>query len=357
MNSIDVIELTGDPFKRGLEYGNQCKDRINRFIDDDLCRINSLLPQRKRLADFMPHIKAHGEVIEDQVPDLYREIQGLAVGAEITLDLALFLQLRREMVGYRAVEPNGDCTTVCIGESAEGPLLGQTIDLNGNLEDQILLLRTSSPDKQRSAFILTFTGLLGYLGINDRGLCVGLNLVLGGEWRPGIPPYLAIRHLIDNCNCVNEAVAELKKLKLSSSRSITLCDLSSHKTLEFYEDRMSIISGRYLIHTNHYLAPEFEKFDKLNPFAKNSSVKRFNTADQVVSKGRKAMTSDDLMRVFCQKPICVPANGDIRQERTVGAVVMVPNQGEIHIRTGNPSHAITQKFKFDFGGPNNVETR
>ncbi|MGH3406778.1 MAG: hypothetical protein ACRDRJ_30385, partial [Streptosporangiaceae bacterium] len=46
-------------------------------------------------------------------------------------------------------------------------------------------------------------------------------------------------------------------------------------------------------------------------------------------------------------PICVADTGDIRRERTVAAVVMLPDRGELHIRPGDPSRSATQSFRID----------
>ncbi len=114
-------------------------------------------------------------------------------------DLAWLLQLRRELLGYSRVTA-GDCTAY----AAAGGVLAQTVDLNGNLDDQIAVLEVAGPP--RRSLLLSFGGLLGYLGVNDAGVAVGLNLVLGGTWRPGVPPYLAIRHVLDTAESVDHAV-------------------------------------------------------------------------------------------------------------------------------------------------------
>jgi isopenicillin-N N-acyltransferase-like protein len=43
--------------------------------------------------------------------------------------------------------------------------------------------------------------------------------------------------------------------------------------------------------------------------------------------------------------ICAGDTGDIRRERTVAAVVMVPDQGELHVRPGDPSRSRTATFR------------
>ena len=77
------------------------------------------------------------------------------------------------------------------------------------------MLDIGRADHGRRSLLLSFGGLLGYLGINSDGLAIGLNLVLGGDWGPGIPPYLAIRHLLDSAGSVAEALELLARTAAS----------------------------------------------------------------------------------------------------------------------------------------------
>ena len=86
-------------------------------------------------------------------------------------------------------------------------MLAQTIDLSGDLDDQITVLEIARTGSSRRVLMLSFGGLLGYLGLNSDGLTIGLNLVLAGDWRPGLPPYLVIRHLLDTAASVGDAIA------------------------------------------------------------------------------------------------------------------------------------------------------
>ena len=103
---------------------------------------------------------------------------------------AVLLQVRREILGYQKLPTMGDCTTYA--RTGPDPVLAQTVDLNGDLDDHIAVLDVATG--ARRSLVLSFGGLLGYLGVNDAGLAVGLNLVLGGAVAaraaavPGDPP-------------------------------------------------------------------------------------------------------------------------------------------------------------------------
>jgi hypothetical protein len=197
--------------------------------------------------------------------------------------------------------------------------------------------------------VLSFGGLLGYLGVNSDGLAIGLNLVLGGEWRPGLSPYLAIRHLLDNAGCVADALLILRDLPLASSRSLTLCDPTSIACVEILDNELRLVAAAPQVHTNHFLHPDFVDRDALNVFARNSSILRLKAGEAGLAGLTESAAGADVEEHFAllaQPPICVADAGDIRRERTVAAVVLLPDRGEMHVRPGDPSRSDTQVFRF-----------
>ncbi len=344
---VPFIRAAGDSFAIGERHGAERAAALAGFIDDSLCRLNLLLDRPVTITELTPALEAHGEVIAKAVPELAAEIEGLARGAGISREHALLLQLRSEIMGYRKVRALGGCTTYA--RTANTPMLAQTIDLAGDLDDQIAMLDITHPSSR--ALVLSFGGQLGYLGINSHGLAVGLNLVLGGRWRPGVPPYLAIRHLLDTAASVTEAIEILKELPIASSRNIMLCDRERAASVEILNDERRVLEplpgegeGAQIVHTNHFLHPDFAPYDEVNRFARRSSVRRFETCTDALKHLPLTATAADHMDLFTREPIRVPDNGDIRRDRTVGAVVLLPTLGELHLRPGDPAAATTQVF-------------
>lgn len=347
--AIPFVQITGEPFGAGHAHGAARAQALHAFIGDGLCRINHLAPAPVTLPSLRPALAAYGTAIRAATPRLSEEMDGLAAGAGIPRELAILLQVRREIIGYQRVRARGDCTTYASLTAGPGgePVLAQTVDLNGNLDDQLAVLDIGLSGAGRRALILSFGGLLGYLGINSDGLAIGLNLVLAGEWRPGVPPYLAIRHLLDNAGSVDEALGILRDLPLASSRSLTLCDRTRVACVEIAGDEVAELELAQPVHTNHFLHPSFTAGDELNVFARNSSLLRLKAAEAGLARfaGPGAGTgAEDHFALLAQPTICVADTGDIRRERTVAAVVMLPCRGELHVRPGDPSRSSTESF-------------
>lgn len=199
------------------------------------------------------------------------------------------------------------------------------------------MLDVQRSGSERRVLVVSFHGLLGYLGVNSDGLAIGLNLLLGGDWRPGLPPYLAIRHLLDTAANVGEALAVLKELRLASSRSLTLCDESTTAYVEILGDELRVVEGSVSTHTNHYLHPDFARSDQLNIFARNSSVLRLHACQAGLDALPADALPEDHFALLAHPPIHVGNTGDIRRERTLATVVLLPGPGEMHVTTSHAS--------------------
>jgi hypothetical protein len=344
VTAVPFVRVDGDPFTRGRQHGAARAAALHTFLDDGLARLNRVVATPLSMEALRPMIAEYQAEIASATPLLDEEIRGLAAGAGISVEQAVLLQVRREIMGYQRVPTMGDCTTYA--RRADGhPVLAQTIDLNGDLDDQITVLDVGSSGSTRRALVLTFGGLLGYLGVNSDGLAIGLNLVLGGRWRPGLPPYLAIRHLLDTAGSVDEAVQILRRLRLSSSRCLTLCDPTGVAYVEILGDDLRVVTASDVTHTNHFLHPDFTPHDALNVFARNFSVQRLTACRSGVSALAPDAGVDDHFALLSAAPVRVEGTGDIRRERTVAAVVMRPDLGELHVRPGDPAASATRSFR------------
>ena len=344
---IPLVAAQGSPFDIGRCHGTALGPALRAFLDDGLGRLDQLLRAPVPRDGLRAVIEPYGAAIASATPDLAEEIEGLAEGAAISWHDAVLLQVRREVMGYQKVPSAGDCTTyarVAGGPWGE-PVLAQTIDLSGNLDDQIAVLHISPAATARKVLVLSFAGLLGYLGINSSGLAVGLNLVLGGDWRPGVPPYLAIRHVLEVADSVEAAVKVLSSLPLASSRSIMLCGGQEAGYAEVLGDELRFTAASQPVHTNHYLDAGFAHADEINVFAGNSSRQRLDACRRALADLPPDADAERHFGILSAPPICVGDTGDIRRERTVAAVVALPARGELHVRPGDPSRSATQVFR------------
>jgi hypothetical protein len=349
---LPFVRASGSPFAVGVAHGEIRGAALRAFLGDSLSRLNRVMATPVSMDDLAPMIMAYGDAIAAATPELAEEIRGLAHGARITWQEALLLQLRREVMGYRKIPALGGCTTFARDAVAAAgrQVLAQTIDINGDLDDQICVLDVRYTDSPRRALVLSFGGLLGYVGLNSAGLAVGINLVLGGDWHAGVPPYLAVRHLLNSADDVDSAVSILMELPLASSRSLMLCDAEKAAYVELVGTSVRVVSAPEAVHTNHFLHQDLVPCDEVNVFSRNSSLRRLETCRNRLADTPPSAGPEDYFSLLASPPILVPDVGDIRRDRTVAAVVMAPATGELHIRPGDPSRAATQTFSLCAAG-------
>lgn len=338
---VPCFVAAGDHFAQGRALGLQQRERIARFLNDGLCRLEYLMDDKPSAARIRDETTRHGDAIARHAPEIHALLRGLASGAGIDLEQALLLQLRREIVGYYRVPTLGECTSFVV-PFAGGLCGAQTIDLNGCMQDHMCVVRYEGP-RSRRILMLTYTGLAGFLGMNSDGLGVLINLVIGGTWSPGVPPYLVVRALLDQPD-VDSALERALALPFASSRSLTLFDRRQHVTLEVCGERKVAKRRPHALHTNHFLAAELVPHDAVNIFARNDSVKRYDACEKRLASYDGADT-EVVFSLLAEAPICVHSRTENhRSDRTVAAAVLEVTGGRLHVRRGYPCESATVTF-------------
>ncbi len=351
MNSIPEVILSGNAFERGLQHGRVLEQQINGFLDDNKARINSIRQTPLEDSLVQSQVLLHAAIIESQLPEIAEELRGLAAGANISYEDAVLLQIRMELIAFNEQDIlEGDCSTVAFDRSPNSIITGQTIDLAGNMTDLGCIFRII-PEHNDAPEILMygFAGLLGYMGLNSHGLSININMVVSDDWQPGVSPYLLVRHLL-TLSSIEECLDEMKRIKLSSSRSFLVTCNNKMINIECTPNEFQIVESAILMHTNHYLHNDLKEKDKMHFLFKNSSVKRLNLLQDLLPEDKKDLTAEMLFSIFSDHSlypvgICAHSEGNIRRSETVGAVVMEPAKSLLSARKGNACSAKTESFK------------
>ncbi|PQM67770.1 MAG: acyl-CoA--6-aminopenicillanic acid acyltransferase, partial [Rhodobacteraceae bacterium] len=101
LENFPLIEISGTPLKRGLQYGEQAKQRISASIDIYSDSLRDLGLGKDKILDlansFLP-------MIIDWAPDLIEEMKGIAKGASVNLGEIMLINARTEIL--KLAEPN-----------------------------------------------------------------------------------------------------------------------------------------------------------------------------------------------------------------------------------------------------------
>ncbi len=352
MDTIREVILSGDAYQRGLQHGQTLALQINDFLNDNRARINSIREFPLDEAIISTQLLQHAAVIEAQLPEIALELKGLAAGAGISYEEALLLQYRVELMAYQAHDVlEGDCSTIGINSGFNKIITGQTIDLPGNMTELGCVFRILPENDAAPEIVMYgFAGLLGYMGLNNHGISVNINMVVSDDWQPGVSPYLLVRHLLTQ-STIDNCLDELKRISRSSSRSFLITDSNRMVNVEMTATALKITEDKVLFHTNHYLDKELAEKDTIHFLFKNSSIKRLNLLKQLLPQDNEQITPEMLFNIFADHSlypvgICAHGEGNIRRSETVAAVVMEPAKFKLHARKGyacTASHPPTLK--------------
>ena len=341
---VEAMELAGDPFTIGRRHGEAFGSSIRSFLDNRLALINAIRHTPLSQSDADAIVDAHARVIEMETPALAEELRGLSTGAGITYRQAVLLQVRRELIGWSGT--SGECSTLASRLAADSSVIAQNVDLIGKMRSLARVVRIRETGVAGGeVLMLTFAGLLGFLGINAAGLALGINFTASTGWRPGVSPYLLVRHLLKQAS-LDHCIEELRRITRASTRCFILCHAGRLMAIEMTMDDIRVIEGQALFHTNHYLHHDLVERDAMNPFSRRSSQLRLQTIQALSRSVTDLADPEALFGILSDHShypvgLCAHGEGEFGRDETVAAVVLYPARGRMYVRHGNPCRANT----------------
>jgi isopenicillin-N N-acyltransferase-like protein len=197
--------------------------------------------------------------IGEFAPELGTEIEGIAAGAGLPVETLAALNARTEILAAAA----GECSTIaCLGSmTASGSALGiQTWDWHNELSDGWIVWTIEHPDGRRVE-TMTEAGIVGKIGMNDRGVAVLLNILGHRDDGPpvGIPIHVLCRAVLDRADGAVAALETIAAAEVSASSAITIVtdeDGGAVCTVEVSPAGPGFVTADdrgVLLHTNHFL--------------------------------------------------------------------------------------------------------
>lgn len=354
-----LIELSGDPRTRGLQYGTQARDRIRRSVQlyGKGATQGSSPEQVRRLAtSFLPQIEAFD-------PLYLEEMRGMAEGAGVELaDIAL-VNARTEILRLTQPppktpepdkEPDG-CTGAVLlpAVTASGRLLhGQNWDWRKECADTGVVLRIRRDD---GPDILTFTeaGGLARSGMNAAGIAVTANYLSSDRdyTQKGVPLSLIRRKLLET-----EHIAIAMRTVYCTPKSASNNLMISHAggfalNFECAPDETFLVHPQdgMLVHANHFQSPvALGKLKDMGIQTTPDSLYRDVRVRELLDKDHGQLTLDHLREAFFDDfatpwSVCRPPrlNLESNLSATVAMLLMDPACGHLEMA---PLPAINRKF-------------
>jgi isopenicillin-N N-acyltransferase like protein len=192
-------------------------------------------------------------------PELGAEIEGIAAGSGQAVETVAALNARTEILAATA----GECSTIaCLGAmTASGSALGiQTWDWHNELADGWIVWTIEHPDGRRVE-TMTEAGIVGKIGMNDRGVALLLNILGHRDDGPpiGVPIHVLCRAVLDRADGAVAALEMVAAAEVSASSAITIVtdeDGGAVCTVEVSPAGPGFLTADdrgVLVHTNHFV--------------------------------------------------------------------------------------------------------
>ena len=353
MYKPSVVELEGDNYGMGYQYGRKCSNIIRECIGTNyqIIEYYTKLSREeciKRIRKFIP-------ILKEEVPHLLDEMKGISDGSKIPLDDIL-------VHNFHARDLLNGCTLVHVtGNIAEDgkAMTAQTVDWTPMLQPYYHVLKLN-PDNSPPILMFTLAGIIGLVGRNKHGMNVFMNILLTSEEISyGVPAYLLLRLSMESRG-VDEALNRLKYIRRASPFNYLLSD-EEGKTVNI-EATPNVFHTQYVydgffVHTNHCLSEVLKECDVYAQVTNSDETfQRFNRAEQLLSEktnGEK-ISLNDLMNILrdhhnypnsiCRHPIdSLPPPARMA---TLGAVIVKQREDCIWVSFGRTCESDFHKICF-----------
>jgi isopenicillin-N N-acyltransferase-like protein len=350
MCGFPLIEMEGQPFERGRQYGAAAEAAIGQNVAAylNLIEFHVGLTRDRALA----RAEAFGPILERHAPDLLEEMRGIAAGAGCELVDVLLINTRSELMGTMDA-----CTSLAAAPEVTDRgrvLLGQNWDWYPVLEPEPVLLQIRQPDKPE-ILTLTEAGQVGKIGLNSAGLGVCLNFLSHRDRGQGVPVHVILRRMLE-CAHLGAAIRAAYGVPRGGAANVLLAhadgeildlELTAREADFLYGD------GGWLVHANHFESVRLRGGDTGLPLSM-SSLARSTRARRLLSaaagKGRiSTETFQAILRDHAHGSYAIcrhaePTEPPLEQTATRASAIMDLTARTLSLAPGQPCSEPYQTF-------------
>lgn len=363
------LVLEGTPYQRGLAHGETLRNEIQAVVslwqeavEMDFGRPSSEVIRRFLAGtDFTP-------AMHTWTPGLLDEVRGIADGSGLGFDALLTLQLLDEMWSNADVVLREHCSSLGLPAGRGEPAcLAQTVDVERFRDGFQVVLHIRHPDSDLESLVVTCAGLVGFNGMNNHGIGVGVNALLQlNPCRDGLPVAAVVRGLLEQ-PALEGAIAFLQTVRHASGQSYLVGGPAGIHAFECSANAVVRLEpqgpGGVIWHTNHPLAntdyqPWFPtKLDSGEemPFLENSRARYESLTRQLedpMCGGRVEALGEILAsRAEMRHPICAAGEegefyAEVGQYTFAATVMVLSGEPELRVAPGPPDRTPYRRFRF-----------
>ncbi len=348
---VPVISVKGKPFERGRQYGSQAKSLIRKNMELYFDLWGSLWGAKR--PEVLKHCASLVPVIGEYDAEILQELQGIAKGADLSLEEIVALNARYEMVFAQSAVAGagGGCTSIAAMPSVTRnghTILGQNWDYKERFQGSSVILEME-PDGKPNIVTHTEAGVLIHKSMNSAGLALCINaLVSNRDKFEATTPLFVVARAILSADSLSRAI----KVVLNARVTVSFNFLIAHRDGEAIDLEVSPLDVGFLhpddgilTHSNHFMALT-NRTDMVDVFKATApdTLFRAHRARQLIGLERGKIDVGSFQRVFRDHfsyPNSICRHVDTREEEprhlaTLSSAIMDLTARTFYLTEGTP---------------------
>jgi isopenicillin-N N-acyltransferase-like protein len=360
---MPVLTLEGSAKERGQIHGEALKPKILEHIEmtKGFMGENMESTPQDAMDDFLSNTNFL-PAIEKWTPFLLGEMEGIAAGAGVDFKEILLLNLADEAWWY-FMEKKGQFSSPTVGaencsslgiEVQEGfpPMIAQNLDMPAYYDGLQALLHIKEDDEDLEIYAISFAGVVGAVGLNNRGVGMCENTLIHLKHAADGLPVMHVSRGILAQPTLEDAVSFVHNVNHASGQNYVIgspdgvvdYECSAHKVRRFVPSAGS----RMVYHTNHALVND-DAFD-LGKQPENS-LARFHSVETDLKTAQQPVTVDLIKKTLSSHAsapyeVCVHPSD---QKHGITASCMIMELGQtprLHYTAGPPCETDFKTLSF-----------
>ena len=357
LQQVPVISVQGKPFDRGQQHGSQAREQVRKDVDSYFDLWQQLWGAKR--SEVLQECKGFITAIGEYDADILEELEGIAKGADLSLEEIIALNTRYELTRIaliRSQSPtsqveSGGCTSMAAlpQVTKDGhTITGQNWDYRARFYATDIILEVKQETKPN---LVTHTevGTICHDGMNSTGVGVCFNALSSNldRFEPRTPFLVMLRGIL-NSDSFDQALAAVLGTRATVSGNILIAHRDGEAIdLEVIPEDVDCLypNSGIITHSNHFLG--FTNRSDLKDNAKSSSPStlfRANRAWQLLELDRGHIDIGSFQRVFkdhFSHPNSICRHADVRraepeQIATLASVIMDMTEQTFYIAKGPP---------------------
>jgi isopenicillin-N N-acyltransferase-like protein len=342
-----LLEVRGNPYERGHQYGAHFKPLLNRLLKANYrYYLHKGGTTKEGLLRRASSYRRYTEDFSSAVGD---EIRGMADAAGVKVDEVYVLAAFNEL--YYPT-PNNRCTSFAVrdGATRDGlTFVGQNNDeaiepwLNGECVTFTRHVQRGAPN----VLVYTYAGVPAQMGVNSHGFALCVNALHFDKATTGVPVFCLAREVL-NQRSVDDAIQMIRDTKRPYSLNFVMGDTKRIVDVESTPRALEVTTSDDIIfHTNHYVCSKDPRIGSQRGKRYRNTKTRCKRIEELLlsKKGRLDLgTLETFLRDHENWPDAICCHSGAREGpgakvKTFDSMIYIPEKREAWLTRGNPCEA------------------